>query len=81
MTENKKTTNRLDTRAKYETPKVWCFAVETEGVMAGSPIDFNGEAGENGIVGEGTENFFGSGGMGRSRAMPNSAPEMQSSKF
>ena len=61
MTENKKTTNRLDTRAKYEAPQVWCFPVETEAIMAGSPTQPMSFDNANGGTIEDTEKegFFG----------------------
>ena len=63
MTEKKKTGNGLRKRVTYETPQVWCVAMEAEGIMAGSPMDFSGgiTPGGNDITGSDTEDFFGGG--------------------
>ena len=68
MTEEQKTKERLRKRVRYEAPQVWCFSIEAEGIMAGSPIDFSGgiTPGGSGITGTDTEDFFGGGISGTS---------------
>ena len=68
MQEEQKTKNRLRKRVTYEAPQVWCVAMEAEGIMAGSPMDFSGgiTPGGNGITGSDTEDFFGGGIIGAS---------------
>ena len=63
MTEKKKTENRLRKRVTYETPRVWCFPIEAEGIMAGSgTVGFTGGTGvgNNTIHGQTGNDFFGS---------------------
>ena len=70
MTE-KKTTNRLRKRVRYEAPQVWCLPIEAEGVIAESSTGPNfGGGGANTIDGQETGLFqssgpdFGSGSIG-----------------
>ena len=61
MQEKKKTKERLQKRAKYEAPQVWCLPMETEEIMAGSKtVGFVGGTGGGGNIANQTgEDYFG----------------------